>query len=58
MTNTPLMNLSLKKDLLISFIYRNGSVLIPSGQDSIRTGDTVMVVTTHTGFKDISDILE
>ena len=57
-TNTPLMNLSLKKDLLISFIYRNGSVLIPSGQDSIRTGDTVMVVTTHTGFKDISDILE
>ena len=57
-TNTPLMNLSLKKDLLISFIYRNGSELIPSGQDSIRTGDTVMVVTTHTGFKDISDILE
>lgn len=57
-TNTPLMNLSLKKDLLISFIYRNSSVLIPSGQDSIRTGDTVMVVTTHTGFKDISDILE
>ena len=57
-TNVPLMNLPLKKDLLISFINRNGKILIPSGQDSIHVGDTVMVVTTHTGFKDIRDILK
>ncbi len=57
-TNIPLMNLSLKKDLLISFIYRNGSIIIPSGQDCIQVGDTVMIVTTHTGFNDILDILE
>lgn len=57
-TNTPLMNLPLKKNLLISFISRNGSIIIPSGQDSIQVGDSVMVVTTHTGFKDILDILE
>ncbi len=57
-TNTPLMELSLKKNLLIAFINRNGSIIIPSGQDSIKVGDTVMVVTTHTGFNDILDILE
>ena len=57
-TNTPLMELCLKKNLLITFINRNGSIIIPSGQDSIHVGDTVMVVTTHTGFNDILDILE
>ncbi len=57
-TNIPLMKMSLKKNLLVSFINRNGSILIPSGQDSIQVGDTVMIVTTHTGFKDILDILE
>ena len=56
-TNIPLMNLNLKKGLLISFIHRNGSIIIPSGQDSIQVGDTVMIVTTHTGFNTIQDIL-
>jgi len=57
-TNIPLMDLSLKKNLLISFIGRNGSIIIPSGKDCIKAGDTVMIVTTHTGFNDIQDILE
>ena len=56
-TNTPLMDLPLKKNLLISFISRRGSIIIPSGQDCIKVGDTVMIVTTHTGFSDIRDIL-
>ena len=56
-TGSPLMNLSLKENLLVASINRNGSVLIPSGQDSIQVGDTVMIVTTHTGFKVLQDIL-
>lgn len=56
-TNIPLMELSLKKNLLISFISRDGSIIIPSGKDCIKVGDTVMIVTTHTGFNDIQDIL-
>ena len=56
-TNIPLADLSLKKGLLISFINRKGTIIIPSGQDSIQVGDTVMVVTTHTGFKVLQDIL-
>lgn len=57
-TNIPLMELPLKKNLLISCITRNGDVIIPSGKDSIQVGDTVMIVTTHTGFNDLQDILE
>jgi trk system potassium uptake protein TrkA len=56
-TNKTLMELSFKKNLLIAFISRRGSIIIPSGQDMIRVGDNVMIVTTHTGFNDIQDIL-
>ncbi len=57
-TGISLMELSLKKNLLIAFINRNENIIIPSGQDCIQVGDTVMIVTTHTGFNDILDILE
>ena len=56
-TGTPLKDLSLKRGLLVASIYREGKILIPGGQDEIRVGDEVMVVTTHTGFHDIRDIL-
>lgn len=56
-TDIPLMDLDLKDNLLIAFINRSGSIIIPSGQDCIRVGDTVMIITTHSGFDDISDIL-
>ena len=56
-TNIPFKDLSLKKGLLGSFIIRNGDIIIPIGLDCIMPGDTVMIVTTHTGFNDIQDIL-
>ena len=56
-TNTPIIKLKLKDNLLICFIFRRGKVIIPSGQDCILPGDSVMIVTTHTGFNDISNIL-
>ena len=56
-TDIPFKDLKLKKNLLVSFINRNGNIIIPSGMDSIQLGDTVMIVTTHTGFHDIQDIL-
>ncbi|MCH5315173.1 MAG: Trk system potassium transporter TrkA [Eubacterium sp.] len=57
-TDVPIMNLKLKKNLLISFINRQGKIIIPSGKDCIKPGDSVMIVTTHKGFVDISEILE
>ena len=56
-TGIPLKDLMLKNDLLVSFIYRNGKVQIPSGLDTIEVGDTVMIVTTPTGLDNIQDII-
>ena len=56
-TGIPLNDLMLKNDLLVSFNYRNGKVQIPSGLDTIEVGDTVMIVTTHTGLDNIQDII-
>lgn len=57
MLNVPLERLKLKKNLLIAAIYRNGVPITPKGQDEIRLGDTVVVVTTNNGLDDIEDIL-
>ena len=57
-TDTPLMNLKLKEHVLVAFINRNGKIILPSGQDCICVGDTVMIVTTHNGFDEIEDILK
>ena len=55
--NKTLEQLDLKENLLIGCINRNGEIITPKGQDVLKLGDTVVVVTTNTGLKDISDIL-
>ena len=57
-TNTSLMQLSLRNDLLIACIERDNKIIIPNGSDEIRVGDSVIIVTTHTGFTDILEILK
>lgn len=54
----PLQNLKLKKNILICTINHRGSIITPGGQTVINVGDTVVVVTTQTGFRDIRDIVE
>lgn len=56
-TNIPLMSLNLKPNLLICAINRKGQILTPRGQNMIKVGDTVIVVTTNRGLNDIRDIL-
>lgn len=53
-----LSELNLKKNLLVGCIHRKGVVSIPRGNDRIQVGDTVIIVTTDKGLRDISDILE
>lgn len=57
-TNTPLKDLPLKNNLLVCSISRNGKIFIPSGGDKILAGDSVIIVTSHKGLKDISSIVE
>lgn len=54
----PLQELKLKKNILVCSINHKGSISTPGGQSVIRVGDTVVIVTTTTGFHDIRDILE
>ena len=53
----PLMDLALKKNLLVACINHNGRIIIPRGHDQIQIGDTVIIVTTEKGLQDINDIL-
>lgn len=55
--NVTFKDLSFKRNLLISLISRKGRAFIPGGNDSLQAGDTVMIVTTHTGFNELTDIL-
>ncbi len=53
-----LKDLNLKSDVLIAALVRNKKIIIPYGNDSIKEGDKVIVV-TKTGFiTDLSEILE
>lgn len=54
----PIEQLKIKKNILIACIISNGKIKIPRGRDVVEAGDTVIIVTTHIGFKDIEDILE
>ncbi len=53
----PLKDLKLEKNVLIATIVRDDEVIIPSGGDSIESGDIVLVVTTNDDVENLNDIL-
>lgn len=56
--DVPLQKLNLKKNLLIAGIIRKGTLITPSGQDVIKEGDNVIIVTLEQGLDDLRDILD
>lgn len=54
----PLRELTIKKNCLIACIIRKNEVIIPGGEDQIRLGDNVVVVTTHKNFDDLGDVFQ
>lgn len=54
----PLQKLRLRKNTLIGCIYRSRRVIIPSGQDAMMAGDSVIVVLSGYRISDIKEILE
>ncbi|PWM25800.1 MAG: Trk system potassium transporter TrkA [Oscillospiraceae bacterium] len=53
----PLRDLTLKPNLLLACITRDGKAIIPGGNDSIVANDRVIIVTTNQQLRDLSDIL-
>ena len=52
----PLLELNLRRDILIGCISRDGKMITPRGSDTIEVGDSVVVVTTHSGITTLNDI--
>ena len=57
-TDVPLLDLNLKDDLIVACIRRRNNIMYPRGKNMIKVGDRVVVVTTHQGLNDITDILK
>lgn len=57
-TGKPLEKLTLKPNILIGCIHRDGEVIIPKGKDCILPGDSVVIVTTNNRLMNVSDILK
>ncbi|NLE19646.1 MAG: Trk system potassium transporter TrkA [Clostridiales bacterium] len=53
----PLMELALRPDALIAVIVRDGQVYIPTGRDTLREGDRVIVMVKGGGVERLDDIL-
>lgn len=56
-TGVPLKDLETKPEYLIACIGRKGKIIIPSGEDYMQVGDSVVVVTTKRGTEDLREIL-
>ena len=56
-TDTPLFELKLKPNLLISCIIRENKIIFPGGGDMIKRGDNVIIVTTNKKLRSLGDIL-
>lgn len=54
----PLKDLKIKENCLIACIIRNNEVIIPDGNSCIHQNDSVVVVTTHKNFDDLTDIFK
>ena len=55
--NRPLMELNIKNSILVAAIIRGNTMEIPNGKSVLKKGDRVIIVTTHTGLHDISNML-
>lgn len=55
--NIPLKELKLKPNTIIAGIVRNRKKILPSGDDMILPGDSVIVITAGQRVDDISDII-
>lgn len=56
--NVPFKELRFKDNVLIGgIVKKNGQIIIPNGEDSLKDGDDVLVITTNSNVEDLSEIL-
>ena len=52
-----LEDLQIKENTIVACIIRGRNIIIPRGKDTMRVGDSVVIVTTTLGLKDIHDVI-
>lgn len=57
-TDIPLKEMKLRSGVLIACIVHKDKIIIPSGNDVISRGDTVLIVTTEAQIQEIGEILK
>lgn len=54
----PLKSLEVSRDAIVASIIRNGECIVPSGDDSIHSGDIVIIATSQKGVLKLADVVE
>jgi trk system potassium uptake protein TrkA len=55
--NIPLKKLSFVENVLVSVVVRENEVIIPHGEDMIKSGDRVVVISKKTGISNLNDLM-
>ncbi len=55
--NIPLSDLKIKNDVLVACIVRDGKIIIPNGNDSIKVKDNIIIIAKELKVSDIEDIV-
>lgn len=54
--NIPIKDMSIKPDIMLAYIIRNGKIIFPRGHDFLLPDDNVIIVTTTKYLADLKDI--
>jgi len=55
--NTPIKRLKIVKDAIIGTIVRKNEIIIPHGNDTVKAGDKVIVITKNKNVNDLNEIV-
>ena len=55
--DVPIKKLKIKRNVLLCGIVRDGEYILPTGDQTIKVGDKILVVTTHAGITSLSEII-
>ncbi|MGF0039498.1 Trk system potassium transporter TrkA [Peptoniphilaceae bacterium SGI.131] len=58
LTLKPIKDLKLKDHVLIVYIYRDGKVIFPRGNDQVQVGDKLVVISNCERLRDLDEIVQ
>ena len=53
----PLKDLTMRPNTLVAVIVRRGKVIVPFGNDTIESGDSMVIITCESGLSDLNEVI-